>query len=734
MRHEVGRGEGGAARNVCRYAGAVPFARLRPALRQTPARWILGAAVLGVLVAVVTVALATRTPWLGLRLQAQTDDAAPPRVVTAHGPAAAIPSGTALLRLTAGERGAELRGSDLAPEPDTRFVRYADFLAFLARQSQLAAVLEAAPLTIEADDGRRWTVAPAARRPLADLGFAFWLQLAVGIAGLLIGTGVWAFRRDDAAAGYVALTGVGLLLSAAPAAVYSTRELALDGTLFRILHALNGGGALLFCAAFAATLWHYPTRLHRFAAGPALLAAYMATFAATAAGLVPDFDLALRLPVLAGFALTAVFAALQWRRTHRQPRERAALQWFLLAWLGGGGTFLLVVFVPVLLGLDTGALQAYAFALFLVIYAGLVLGVLRYRLFSLDRWWLAAWSLLLGGLLFLALDLALVHLLNWSDGNALVAALLAVSWLYLPLRHWLWQRWIAPRGAALESLLGSVVAADALPPAVLWRESMQRLFAPLQMQPLRPAPDMATIVADGSALLVPAVDGGDGLRLEHAQQGRRLFGPADIGTVQTMRAVVERLVAYRRAVELGVQRERERVTRELHDDVGSRLLELLHRADGPLRTQLRETLDELRLVLHSLAAHDQCLDDVLGWCRGDLIERVEGSDVQLDWQAPARVPAASLDPHLSLLLVRLMRTLAARARDAGGAPRITVWVGFADAGMCVDAALAPCPGPDDAAALATLGQRAELLGARMQVSASGGRLCAALHLPLTAAA
>lgn len=699
--------------------------------RAMPVHWIIGAALLALIAAIAAVTAATQGPWLGIELRAQSDDQAPPIVADGRGPSAGIPIGREVLRIGTGTTYLDLRGADLAPEPDTRFPRYSDYFDFLDRQSALAALVAADTVTLETAGDQRMTIAPAPRRPIGDLPMSFWLQLGVGIAGLITGVGVWTFRSGDPAARYVALTGAALLLSAGTAAVYSTRELALEGTLFRVLHLGNGAGSLLFCAAFVATLWHYPTRLGPRAVGPLLLAAYVAVFLASAVPLLPDFDLTLRVPILAGFALTALFAALQWRRSAQRPLERAALQWFLLAWLGGGGTFLLVVFVPALLGFDTGALQAYAFALFLVIYAGLVLGVLRYRLFSLDRWWLNAWSLLLGSLIVLALDLTLVHLLDWNERTALVASLLAVSWLYLPLRYWLWHRWLSPRDRDIEALLGNAIAADVQSPAQLWQQSMRRLFAPLQMQTLRPAPSAASITADGTALLVPGVGDEDGLRLDYAQQGRRLFKPADIRTVQTLRAVIERLLAYQRAVDIGVQRERERLTRELHDDVGSRLLELVHQTDGDARAQVRGALDELRLVLHSLAAHEQPLEDVLGWCRGDMNERTESAGIALTWDTTPEIPPAILDPHLALLLVRVLRTLVALGGVENGGQRLVVAVDARRPALRIDASLTPGVAADTTpATLATLQQRALLLGARMDVTAGPGQLAVHFSLPL----
>src|SRR5690606_13074635 len=106
---------------------------------------------------------------------------------------------------------------------------------FFDRQTRIASMIREPDLrlSIQAsqDDTRQIAAAPASRRPLADLPLSFWVQIVSGCASLVIGAWVFALRRQPvgAATAMFALTGLGLFVSALAAAVYSTRELALDG-------------------------------------------------------------------------------------------------------------------------------------------------------------------------------------------------------------------------------------------------------------------------------------------------------------------------------------------------------------------------------------------------------------------------------------------------------------------------------------------------------------------------
>ncbi|AXQ28966.1 hypothetical protein D0B54_09825 [Solimonas sp. K1W22B-7] len=624
-----------------------------------PARWLTALGAVAAAGCAAILALALAQPSLGLDLApAEPPESAPlVRQQLAGGSVMAVLSG---LGDTHGQR-MSLRSDDLAPEPDTTFPAYADYNRFLLRQGEIDTLIRGGPVTLYGSDGALQTLAPAPRS-LASLPWQFWLQLLVAVAGLVVGGLVWIFRQHEPVTRYFALTGVGLYLSAGSAAIYSTRELALPAELFRALHATNTTGALLFCGAFVAVLLHYPTRLSRQNLAPALVGIYLLLALGNLLQAFHGFDAAMRIPVLLGFAATAGLAAWQWLRVRHDLVLRAAFQWFLFAWFIGSGLFLMLVFVPALMGQDTGSEQAPSFALFLLIYVGIAFGIARYRLFDLGLWWFRAWITVasVGGLV--ALDLALIALLHLDQALALTVSLLAIGALYIPLHAWLWRRLAGSQEQRDPmAVMQNIVLSANREPAEAWREALQGLFQPLQLERLSSSPQQHRLADDGTALELPADRLLPALRLCYANRGQRLFSPHDVKTVRTLQMLCGQVFAYGEATRMGMEQERQRIARDMHDSLGGRLLTLLHLAPENLQPQIREALDDMRLTVNCLSSGSATLEEALGQWRAEIDERCDSQQVQLRWQQPEQGLELQLEPEALLHLQRLLRELVSNA-------------------------------------------------------------------------
>jgi signal transduction histidine kinase len=83
-------------------------------------------------------------------------------------------------------------------------------------------------------------------------------------------------------------------------------------------------------------------------------------------------------------------------------------------------------------------------------------------------------------------------------------------------------------------------------------------------------------------------------RLEHAQQGTKLFSVDDVDLIRDAQKIFERLWDYKGAYVSGQHSERRRIRRDLHDHVGHKLLSMIHAApDMTTRTLAEEALKEL---------------------------------------------------------------------------------------------------------------------------------------------
>lgn len=110
---------------------------------------------------------------------------------------------------------------------------------------------------------------------------------------------------------------------------------------------------------------------------------------------------------------------------------------------------------------------------------------------------------------------------------------------------------------------------------------------------------------------------------------------------------------YRRMRELeteqAVTEERERIFRDLHDDVGAKLLSLVHRAHRPEDADLaRSALRDLRDVVSRTGAASYALDELTADWRSECEQRLSEAGIRLDWQSDGAAEALSQPQALNI--------------------------------------------------------------------------------------
>jgi signal transduction histidine kinase len=219
---------------------------------------------------------------------------------------------------------------------------------------------------------------------------------------------------------------------------------------------------------------------------------------------------------------------------------------------------------------------------------------------------------------------ARLHLVTgfWSVVLALEVAA-AGLWRLHPQRR--------PRAQGLLTLLLAAAAVTGgIEFAALWSDA-RPLAAPL-MQLLLPL----LLVLVGLRLLV--------------QQGRAAPAPAPAPEVnkeqlelRVREATAELERNYRQLAELRVeqvtQRERKRIAADLHDDLGAKLLTIVHISDSErISTLAREALEEMRLSVRGLTGKPVRLADALGDWRAEVVSRLAQAGIEGDWNAPEDLP------------------------------------------------------------------------------------------------
>jgi signal transduction histidine kinase len=395
----------------------------------------------------------------------------------------------------------------------------------------------------------------------------------------------------------------------------------------------------------------------------------------------PDMDWGNRYAVMSEMLAALGLAVLQWVRSRGDPVERAALRWFMLSMLLGSGLFILLMVATASLGWLSPLPQGYAFGFFLVIYIGIALGLGHYRLFDLDRWayrllvWLAA------ALTVVGLDALFVLWFGWSGSSALALSAGVFTLVYLPLRSWLWQKFSHRHKLKLHELLPDVLGI-ALQPALqmrerLWDDLLKRLFQPLEQKSSNPAepaaPGVARLVESGLGLHIPACVGMQARELRYQAQGARLFTPRDANFVDALALLMVQTENSLSAQERVVLQERQRIARDMHDDVGARLLMLIHHAKTPAVAELaRAAMQDLRTALSALDTQPVPLAHALADWRAEASDRCEAAGLALHWAAAPGLANPWLSPHQKALLERAVRESITNALKHGQARQLEI--------------------------------------------------------------
>jgi signal transduction histidine kinase len=620
-----------------------------------------------------------RTPWMGIELFPAPSGTVLIQAVAGPAGKAGLKAGEMVraLRTASGDE-VPVTPDDLLEEPDFH-TEYVDYNNFLHQQQVLSKVLVSGRAGVVTDDGKAIWVVPD-KRPVQDLPPIFWFQIACGVIAWLVGTSVFAYRQTDTAAKLYALTGGAFALVTFSAAIYSGRELALDGALFRSLAILNHTGAFLFAAAFVSLLWIYPSRL----GGPGIIrlifGLYLAVWVADTTQWAGDMDFGIRYPILAGLLASFVFGAMQWRNSRNDPIDRAALKWFLLTLLVGSAVFVFGVFGMEAAGYMPVIPQGYSFGMVLMMYLGMALGMKRYRLFNLEPWWPEVWLWLLGGMLVVTFDLGLVQILTRNSDLAFTLSLALAGWIYFPLRQWLLKRVGYVRDGRLSTLIPDLleIAATPLPVAELqdrWHQLLSRAYAPQSLDQGSLAVGEAKVVENGLRLIVPGLGESAALILGYADGGKRLFLHADAQLAQALWELLSQVLSRQDAYMRGAWEERERIAKDLHDDIGAKLLTLIHRSESVQSTDLlRTVMQDLRSLAASLDRQPAPLTDALGDWRAEIENRCEAAGVTLVWRDSLPDSQHIISPRIRLSLERVLREAITNALKHAQPGQITVSV------------------------------------------------------------
>ncbi len=195
---------------------------------------------------------------------------------------------------------------------------------------------------------------------------------------------------------------------------------------------------------------------------------------------------------------------------------------------------------------------------------------------------------------------------------------------------------------------------------------------------LRGTQALAAQLAQLAQLAAPVMFVVVGLRL--VQQHGRALQEAELGRahleqrVRDATAEIER--NFRQLSELRVEqvteRERKRIAADLHDDLGAKLLTIVHTSDSErISTLAREALEEMRLSVRGLSGKAVRLADALGDWRAEVVNRLAQAGIGADWSAPEDLPQM-LSARAYVQTTRILREATSNIIKHSGASNCSI--------------------------------------------------------------
>lgn len=239
-----------------------------------------------------------------------------------------------------------------------------------------------------------------------------------------------------------------------------------------------------------------------------------------------------------------------------------------------------------------------------------------------------------------------------------VAALAHLRWLFRRRSH---RRWL------MAALLGVAALALALDFAVRHLGLDARIGYVVQLVP--------SLVFLGFGLLLMQQFG---RAYQSSEQNRALLERR----IAEATAQIERSFAQlsELKVEQVTHRERKRIAADLHDDLGAKLLTIVHTSDNErISTLAREALEEMRLSVRGLTGKPVKLTDALGDWRAEMVMRLNQAGVESEWNAPAddELPQ-TLSSRAYVQTTRILREAVSNIIKHSGASHCTIESALAD--------------------------------------------------------
>jgi len=153
------------------------------------------------------------------------------------------------------------------------------------------------------------------------------------------------------------------------------------------------------------------------------------------------------------------------------------------------------------------------------------------------------------------------------------------------------------------------------------------------------------------------------------------------GRVHEITAEIERNFAQlaELRVEQVTEKERKRIAADLHDDLGAKLLTIVHTSESErISTLAREALEEMRLSVRGLTGKPMRLADALADWRAETVSRLGQANIEADWRGPTEEIEQLLPARGFVQTTRILREAVSNIIKHSGASHCKVRCAISD--------------------------------------------------------
>lgn len=180
-------------------------------------------------------------------------------------------------------------------------------------------------------------------------------------------------------------------------------------------------------------------------------------------------------------------------------------------------------------------------------------------------------------------------------------------------------------------------------------------------------------------LMLPVMMLGLGLQLVNSVAHARMDAERRIAAIE--QRMSERIAEVERShaqlaeqkLEQVTERERKRIAADLHDDLGAKLLTIVHTSESDrISTLAREALEEMRLSVRGLTGKPVHLIDALGDWRAEVVMRLGQANILAEWKSPAEEIEHTFQARSYVQTTRILRESVSNIIKHSGATHATI--------------------------------------------------------------